>query len=382
TLLFAFWDGEEKGLLGSTHWVSAPTWPLTRIKLVINADMIGRLRSEGVEVTGTRVARGLRRLVAESNSSLTIRTGAKPAVLPESVDSETDEAIVKGVSATNAEANDMQLTPKVPLDFTWQLRADSDHHPFIAAGVPALMLHTGKHDDYHRPSDDADKLNYEGIQRVSRLMLLLALRAAETDELSPFRPAGRSETEVHQRQIELPLAAPASRLGIAWQPDFAKQRIVEVTTLVPKSPADEASLRVGDRIRTFGGHAVGDFADFRTLVMTSPEVTTATVERLDEAGPRTLSVRLAGEPTRLGLTWRTDDAEPNCVILTQVLPHSPADHAGLKPQDRVLWIGDQPIPTSDSFRQYAQSLPSPIRVTFERGGVIQVTTIEAAPDAK
>ena len=68
TLLFAFWDGEEKGLLGSKHWVSSPTQPLKQIKLVINSDMIGRLRPEGVELTGTRAARGLRQFVSEANS--------------------------------------------------------------------------------------------------------------------------------------------------------------------------------------------------------------------------------------------------------------------------------------------------------------------------
>ena len=379
TVLFAFWDGEEKGLLGSKHWVSSPTVPLSRIKLVINADMVGRLRPEGVEVTGSRAARGLRRFVAEANSFVAFGNGRSAPVIPARADSDTDTSIIKGASATSVGATELRLAPKAPLDFAWQIRADSDHHPFIAANVPALMLHTGKHDDYHRPSDDADKLNYEGIQRVSRLMLLLALQAAEADDLPPFRQEARLETEVLQKQIEQPLAAPPSRLGIGWKIDLAKQRIVEVIEVVPQSPADAAGLKVGDRVLKFGGHAVSDFEDFRTLVMVSPATVTAVVERLGEAGPRELTVKLAGEPTRLGINWRTDDAEPGGMILTQVLHRSPADLAGLKPLDRILRIGGQPITTSEAFRQLAQSLPSPISLTYERLGVIEATVIDVVP---
>ena len=379
TVLFAFWDGEEKGLLGSKHWISSPTVPLSRIKLVINSDMIGRLRPEGIEVTGSRVARGLRRLVSESNSSAVLGGERLTSVTPARADSLSDKTTVQGISATISNSTVWKLAPKAPLDFTWQIRADSDHHPFIAANVPALMLHTGKHDDYHRPSDDADKLNYEGIQRVSRLMLLIAMRAAEADDLPSFRPEVHQETEVVQKQIEQPPAAPPSRLGIAWKIDLAKQRIVEVTEVTPKSPADEAGLKAGDRVLTFGGYPVSDFEDFRTLVMTAPTPVKAVVQRPGEAGPRELSVKMIGEPTRLGILWRTDEAEPNCLVLTQVSQRSPADLAGLKPHDRILRIGGQPISTGESFRQQIQSLSGPIAVTYERSGVIDSTAIDVIP---
>ncbi len=55
TLLFALWDGEEKGLLGSKHWVAQPTLPLERVKLMLNMDMIGRLRDNRLEIGGSRI---------------------------------------------------------------------------------------------------------------------------------------------------------------------------------------------------------------------------------------------------------------------------------------------------------------------------------------
>ncbi len=356
TLLFAFWDGEEKGLLGSKHWISSPTNPLQQIKLVINADMIGRLRPAGAEVTGTRSARGLRRLVADVNSKpiheLSVRSG----------------------------------TPQLRIDFSWDMRADSDHHPFFVAGIPTLMLHTGMHEDYHRPSDDADKLNYEGTQRLARLMLLLALRAAEADELPAFRSESRGETKDHQRRLEQPPPSPAPRLGITWNSQLSEQRIVEITEITPQSPAALAGFRIGDRILHFAGNAVSDVADFRSLVVIADRNVTATVQRPGQTEPLELRIRLTGEPTRLGLTWRTDDAEPDSVILTQVIPHSPAALAGLKPHDRIHSFGEHAASERESFSRLATSMPLPITATFERDGVILTTSIQVitatAPAAK
>lgn len=368
TLLFAFWDGEEKGLLGSKHWLSAPTRPLNQIKLVINADMIGRLRPEGIEVTGTRAGRGLRHLVSEANSTkfvAPLSDGIQPV-------------------STSPESGTTTPAPQARLDFTWEMRADSDHHPFFAAGIPALMLHTGKHDDYHRPSDDADKINYEGTQQLARLMLLLALRAADADELPAFRSTSRGETKEHQKQIELPRPSPAPRLGLTWNSKLSEQRIVEVIDIAPQSPAAVAGFRIGDRIERFADHAVADVADFRSLVVIAEREVTTTVQRPGRSEPLQLTVRLSGEPTRLGLTWRTDDAEPNTVILTQVLPHSPAALAGLKPLDRIHSFGHQ-VANHAHIAQAATSQPFPIQISFERDGVFaeaSITTITSSSVAK
>ena len=238
------------------------------------------------------------------------------------------------------------------------------------------MLHTNKHDDYHRPSDDADKVNYEGTQRLTRLKLLLALRAAEADELPAFRAESRGETKDQQRRIEQPLPTPAPRLGITWNSKLSEQRIVEITEITPQSPAAAAGFRLGDRLLRFAGYTVSEVADFRSLVVIADREVTATVQRPDRPEPFEISVRLAGEPSRLGFLWRTDDAEPNCVILTQVLPHSPAALAGLKPLDRLCSFGNHAA-THAHVTHAAKSLPLPVQVSFERDGV-QATTLIAS----
>ncbi len=347
TIVFAFWDAEEKGLLGSKHWLTSPTVPKSQVKLVINADMIGRLTDAGIEITGWRAASGWRRLLSEANSP-------SPPTRLDPID---------------------PLAPRLPLDFTWDLREDSDHYPFIAAGIPAVMLHTGKHDDYHRPSDDADKLNYPGLQRTARLLLLSALLAADADSLPAFRSEGSRETKQQQAQIEQPLPVPSGRLGIAWRPELVGERIVEVRDVAPQSAAAAAGLRAGDRILSFAGRDVSDVVDFRTIVVVAPKTTQALIQRSGESDPKELTIRLAGEPTRWGLAWRTDPAEPNCVILVQVIPHSPADLAGLQRFDRILQLNNKQV-TAVDVAAVSRAGNDPVPVIFERQGRIDTTVLK------
>ena len=130
SLLLASWDAEEEGMLGSKHWLDHPTVPLDRLTVAVNLDMIGRLRGERLSVWGARgPATGLRRLVCEENEGSGLL-----------------------------------------LDFDWTLIANSDHHPFFQHGIPVLMLHTGLHEDYHRPGDTAAKINSQGMREVCRLL--------------------------------------------------------------------------------------------------------------------------------------------------------------------------------------------------------------------
>src|SRR5262249_8247578 len=122
SILLAFWDGEEKGLLGSQHWVDSPTASLKDVVCMINADMIGRLRNSHLVVYGVRTSLGLRELVCRQND-----------------------------------------LPQLNLDFSWEMKPDSDHHSFFQHNIPIVMVHSGMHSDYHRPSDDADKINNDGI---------------------------------------------------------------------------------------------------------------------------------------------------------------------------------------------------------------------------
>src|SRR5204862_2883323 len=144
TLVFVTFAGEEMGLLGSAHYVRHPALPLDRTVLMVNLDMVGRLRNDKVFVGGADSAKELRQVLDDAARGLGL---------------------------------------------TLQLRGDpfspSDHTSFYAAGRPVLFLFTGAHGDYHRPTDTSDKINADGLRAVATL----ATRAITTVAAAPSAPA-------------------------------------------------------------------------------------------------------------------------------------------------------------------------------------------------
>lgn len=124
-IVFIAFTAEERGLIGSAYYCRNPRFPLEKTVAMLNMDMVGRLRDDKLIVFGTGTA-------AEFDSMAT-NIGAK---------------------------HSFQITKK-PEGF-----GPSDHSSFYAQKIPVLHLFTDNHSDYHRPTDDADKLNIAGMRRV------------------------------------------------------------------------------------------------------------------------------------------------------------------------------------------------------------------------
>jgi len=329
TLLFVFWDAEEQGLLGSEYWCQSPTVPLDGLKLVFNIDMVGRLRENRAEVLGGRTAAGLRGLIAANNND-----------------------------------------PPVSLSFSWDSRRDSDHYPFFARQVPYLMVFTGKHPEYHTPYDNVDKLNTEGIERVTRLLFRTVYAAAQATRLPAFRQASFQENNALRDAVEVPSELPPPRLGVTWDEPLARRQVIEITQVDPASPAEGAGIREGDRILKFAGVTVHDAAEIREAVCGAPEETTAVIVHRGEASSRTLHVHLPGSAHPIGLFCRSDDAEPGCVIVSRVLSGSSAERAGLRLNDRIRKVGNRAVISPEQFLALlGQSGLQPLEI--ERDGEIR-----------
>ncbi|MEM6331553.1 MAG: M20/M25/M40 family metallo-hydrolase [Planctomycetota bacterium] len=260
SILIAFWDGEETGMVGSRHWAANPTTPLAGVKLAINADMIGRLREGRLQVLGARTGYGLRRL-----ASVAVDEGLR-------------------------------------LEFPWPVESSSDHWTFLSRGVPAVMLHTGLHGDYHRPSDDVERLNIDGLQKVTRYLLRLTIAAASQPTLPAFRAEGLRETRqtrlVHEQPLgPLPADAPPPRVGISWRGDHAAPGSVLLTRVAPGSPAARAGLAVHDRVLAIDGQAFTGSDGFqqhlgaRLAERDGPQEVRLLVERGGRTTPRVVRPR-------------------------------------------------------------------------------------------
>lgn len=337
TILFALWDGEEKGLLGSQHWTTTPTVPLQRVVFAFNLDMIGRLRDERVEVYGVRTSRGLRRMLSRANF---------------------DEAL--------------------SLDFNWELKANSDHHSFFTHGIPVLMFHTGLHEDYHRPSDDVQKIDWAGAQRVTRLALRSLIEVTDAPQVTGFRAASRSENPKNRSQIEIEHPLPPPRLGARWV-SSEDRKAVEITGLVAGSAAERGGLQVGDRIVRCNDQPVVDSDRLRKQVLAAPSPLKLIVERPGLAAPLEMELPIDGRPIRIGLTWRDDDAEPASVLVTMVVPGSPANLAGLQTRDRIYELNGQPIVDANDFGERITTSPGPLEFLVDRNGKLRTLTLQITP---
>ncbi len=176
SILFALFNAEERGLLGSYYFVDHPVVPLSGVAAMLQMDMIGR-DEEVPERKGFRF-RGLETQAAEQNSNA---------------------VNILGYSRSER-LKEWALAANQPVGLDLRFRYDnhpigllrrSDNWPFLTRGIPALFFHTGLHPDYHRPSDTPEKINYEKMARIVRLVYLTSWQAANQDERPDhhlFRP--------------------------------------------------------------------------------------------------------------------------------------------------------------------------------------------------
>jgi hypothetical protein len=211
SVLFAAFSGEERGLLGSGHYTANPAVPLADTVAMVNLDMVGRLAGDKVIVHGTGTGTGLEPLVDRL------------------------------VAAHGLEA------AKEPGGF-----GPSDHASFYAKKIPVLHVFTGSHGDYHRPTDTAEKINYDGLARLADLVTDVVRELAT----APERPA---YIEVASPQF----ARGGDRPYFGSIPDFGKPGGGYAISGVAKdSPAARGGLAGGDLIVRIGESAITNLEDF------------------------------------------------------------------------------------------------------------------------
>jgi len=157
SVLFACWGSEERGpLLGAWAYTETPTFPLDRTVAVLNMDMVGR--NEEVLVGGGPRFNGLEVQTGESNkNAINILGYSRHPELSALVD------------RVNKAGYGLDLKMRYDNNRSNLLRR-SDQWPFLQNGVPALWFHTGLHPDYHTQYDRPERINYEKMEKIARLV--------------------------------------------------------------------------------------------------------------------------------------------------------------------------------------------------------------------
>ncbi|MDX6558397.1 MAG: hypothetical protein QOF72_1446 [Blastocatellia bacterium] len=251
TVVFIAFSGEEEGLIGSSYYVNHPIVPLANTVAMINMDMIGRLRDRSLIVGGVGTAQEWRALIEADNSlgsmTVSLNTTTQAAGLPASV----RLPIVVGANGQ----------PVVTMDPAKQFRltlnedgyGPSDHSSFYAKQVPVLFFWTGTHNDYHKPSDTADKINYEGQARILTFVDRI-VRDLDSSDKRPTYAVAKSESQGRSMGF---------RVYLGTIPNYAESNDgLKLDGVRDDSPASRAGLKAGDKIVKMAGHEVKNVYDY------------------------------------------------------------------------------------------------------------------------
>jgi aminopeptidase YwaD len=221
SVIFANFSAEELGLLGSGWFVNHSPVPTGSIVAMLNFDMVGRLRDDKLMVYGTSTATELKGIVDSANAA---GAGAGSAIL----------RVTGGGDGYGR----------------------SDQSSFYAKDIPVLHFFTDLHEDYHRATDDADKINAAGEARVVELALRVARAIADRPARLTFV---RIAPPVRTRAAE---GGNQAYLGTIPDMGAGDSRGLVLTGVRAGSPADLAGLKAGDVIVELGGRPVKDLYSY------------------------------------------------------------------------------------------------------------------------
>jgi len=222
SILFLAFSGEEMGLLGSSYYVQHPLLPLENTIAMMNMDMIGRLQeSRKLTVYGTGTSSNWERLLRKENH-----------------DPEHDSIFT--------------------LSFIADGFGPSDHSSFYGKNIPVLFFFTGTHNDYHKPSDDWELLNYEGEQEVLRYVQIVAEDILNDDPRPVYVNVPSSSSRGDARGFKV-------TLGII--PDYGETpNGMKIGGVRAEGPAAKAGMLGGDIIVKMDGKNVLNIYDYMAIL--------------------------------------------------------------------------------------------------------------------
>lgn len=229
--LFIAFSGEEEGLLGSNYFVKNPTIDTKKVTFMLNMDMVGRLNVE--------------------NALAVYGLGTSP-ILKQTVNANAGElSIIENESGVGP----------------------SDHTSFYLADIPVLHFFTGQHEDYHKPSDDTEKVNFEGMEIVSNYIFSI-IKDLDRQPKLPFRKT-KNESEV----------VPDFKVTLGVVPDYLfSGKGMRIDGISEDRPAQKAGLQKGDIVVKMGEFEVTDMMSYMKSLskFEKGQTTKVTIDRSGE----------------------------------------------------------------------------------------------------
>lgn len=208
--LFIAFSGEEKGLWGSKSFVKNPTYPIEKMNYMINMDMVGRLDSGKLAVNGVGTSSNWETTLNKANFEKLNLVLGKSGIGP------------------------------------------SDHTSFYLEGVPCLHFFTGQHSDYHKPTDDIELVNMEGIKQVSDFIFSIIVYSNEAGKL-----------DYQKTKSDKSSKAPRFKVTLGVMPDYMfTGKGMRIDGIIPDRPAEKAGIKKGDVVTKMGKVEITDMQSY------------------------------------------------------------------------------------------------------------------------
>ncbi|HEX5876267.1 MAG TPA: M20/M25/M40 family metallo-hydrolase, partial [Pyrinomonadaceae bacterium] len=245
SIIFIAFGGEEEGLLGSNYYVNHPVAPLANTIAMINMDMIGRMKDRKLVIGGVGTSKEWKDIIKQANTAQTIQVTAT-----------TDQPPVRKIPIVVSSNGRPIMTVDPTGAFELTLNEDgygpSDHQSFYIKQIPVLFFWTGTHNDYHKPSDTFDKINYDDEARILRLVARIVRDVDAADKRLTYTTA-KSE----------PPRASVFRVYLGTIPNYADSTDgLLIDGVREGSPAAKAGIKPGDRIVKIGTRDVKNVYDY------------------------------------------------------------------------------------------------------------------------
>ena len=226
-LLMAF-SGEEMGLLGSNYFVKNATIDTKKVNYMINMDMVGRLKNSTLAVYGT----GTSPIWSQTINSLN-----------------SDFKLIEKESGVGP----------------------SDHTSFYLNDIPVLHFFTGQHENYHKPSDDAELLNYDGMYQISEYIYAIISDLNDNDKLTFVKTKNESDN------------APRFKVTLGVIPDYLFDgKGMRIDGVTDDRPAHKAGIKKGDVVVKMGSIKIVDMMSYMKGLSQFEKGNTTTVKVLRE----------------------------------------------------------------------------------------------------
>jgi len=230
SIIFACFAGEESGMLGSNHFITASPELLQKINYVVNFDMVGRYDQGGLC------------LIGEESSNVLKQTVKKL--------SKRERVGIKGSASLFLQG--------------------SDHYVFYKKNIPFLCFNTGTdRGNYHRPKDHADSIDYKGMKIVADFAKQVIEELGSNSKKPKFKKIGQKKAEIDNSEILDIIFANPNKFGFVY--NFGIDCGNEITIFKTTPKGAEAGLLAGDKVIKINGKTFSCMMDFFDIAKTEKE---------------------------------------------------------------------------------------------------------------